>query len=148
MQLTGSQFTDTTALYGNDLSTFPDFPAEIRAPKGTVAGVSGFQVRFSSKEIFSPGDSCDVLVAMNAAALIKSGDHLKKGGILIANSAGFDKKNLKLAKCSENPLQNPDFIEGKQVKDKQSLTFGFEMTLFDIYKTNNINNDQTEISKK
>lgn len=115
MQLTGSQFTDTTALYGNDLSTFPDFPAEIRAPKGTVAGVSGFQVRFSSKEIFSPGDSCDVLVAMNAAALIKSGDHLKKGGILIANSAGFDKKNLKLAKCSENPLQNPDFIGGKQV---------------------------------
>jgi 2-oxoglutarate ferredoxin oxidoreductase subunit alpha len=79
MQLTGSQFTDTTALYGNDLSTFPDFPAEIRAPKGTVAGVSGFQVRFSSKEIFSPGDSCDVLVAMNAAALIKSGDHFKKG---------------------------------------------------------------------
>ena len=97
MQLTGGRFTETTAKVGYGLRTFPDFPAEIRAPKGTVAGVSGFQVRFSSKEIFSPGDSCDVLVAMNAAALIKSGDHLKKGGILIANSAGFDKKNLKLA---------------------------------------------------
>ena len=69
MQLTGMQFTDTAALYGNDLSTFPDFPSEIRAPIGTVAGVSGFQVHFGSREIFTPGDSYDVLVAMNAAAL-------------------------------------------------------------------------------
>jgi len=115
MQLTGSQFTDTSALYGNDLSTFPDFPAEIRAPKGTVAGVSGFQVRFGSKQIFSPGDSCDVLVAMNAAALIKSGDQLKQGGILIANEAGFDKKNLKLAGATSSPLEDEKYIGGKQV---------------------------------
>ncbi|MGB0777587.1 MAG: 2-oxoacid:acceptor oxidoreductase subunit alpha [Flavobacteriaceae bacterium] len=115
MQLTGSQFTDTSALFGNDLSTFPDFPAEIRAPKGTVAGVSGFQVRFGSKQIFSPGDSCDVLVAMNAAALIKSGDQLKQGGILIANEAGFDKKNLKLAGSTISPLEDEKYVGGKQV---------------------------------
>lgn len=115
MQLTGSQFTDTSALFGNDLSTFPDFPAEIRAPKGTVAGVSGFQVRFGSKQIFSPGDNCDVLVAMNAAALIKSGEQLKDGGTLIVNESGFDKKNLKLAGASVNPLDEERFISGKQV---------------------------------
>ncbi|MDA8595552.1 2-oxoacid:acceptor oxidoreductase subunit alpha [Flavobacteriaceae bacterium] len=115
MQLTGSQFTDTSALFGNDLSTFPDFPAEIRAPKGTVAGVSGFQVRFGSKQIFSPGDSCDVLVAMNAAALIKSGDQLKQGGILIANEAGFDKKNLKLAGSTISPLEDEKYVGGKHV---------------------------------
>ena len=69
MQLTGTQFTNTAALFGNDLSTFPDFPAEIRAPQGTVAGVSGYQLHFGSVNIFTPGDKCDVLVAMNAAAL-------------------------------------------------------------------------------
>src|ERR1039457_3953138 len=108
MQLTGMQFTDTTALLGNDLSTFPDYPSEIRAPIGTTAGVSGFQVNFGSKEIFTPGDNYDVLVAMNAAALKVDLPRLKKGGIIITNTAGFDKKNLGLANFPEgaNPLED------------------------------------------
>ncbi len=115
MQLTGTQFTDTAAFLGQDLSTFPEFPAEIRAPAGTVAGVSGFQVNFGSKEIFTPGDIFDVLVAMNAAALKTDIAKLKKGGILVVNLAGFDKKNLKLAAYPEgvNPLEDgstSDFI--------------------------------------
>src|ERR1017187_3978472 len=85
MQLTGTQFTDTSAFLGQDLSTFPEFPAEIRAPIGTVAGVSGFQVNFGSKEIYTPGDMYDVLVAMNSAALKTDIHKLKKGGILIVN---------------------------------------------------------------
>ena len=108
MQLTGSQFTDTAAFLGNDLSTFPEYPAEIRAPIGTTAGVSGFQVHFGSKEIFTPGDEFDVLVVMNSAALKVDLPRLKKGGIIIANTAGFDKKNLGLANYSDgiNPLED------------------------------------------
>lgn len=97
IQLTGSQFTDSSALFGNDVSTFPNFPAEIRAPQGTLAGVSGFQLHFGSVEIFTPGDQADVLVVMNAAALKANLGKLKPGGIIIANSDGFDKKNLRLA---------------------------------------------------
>ena len=97
IQLTGSQFTDSSALFGNDVSTFPNFPAEIRAPQGTLAGVSGFQLHFGSVEIFTPGDQCDVLVVMNAAALKANLNKLKPGGSIIANSDGFDKKNLRLA---------------------------------------------------
>ena len=97
IQLTGSQFTNTSALFGNDISTFPSYPAEIRAPQGTIAGVSGFQLNFGSIEIFTPGDRCDVLVVMNAAALKANLNKLKIGGSIIANIAGFDKKNLKLA---------------------------------------------------
>ncbi|MGZ3922325.1 MAG: 2-oxoacid:acceptor oxidoreductase subunit alpha [Flavisolibacter sp.] len=108
MQLTGMQFTDTAALLGNDLSTFPDYPSEIRAPMGTVAGVSGFQVHFGSTEIYTPGDQYDVLVAMNAAALKVDLPRLKNGGIIIANSQGFDAKNLKLANYPDgfNPLDS------------------------------------------
>ena len=108
MQLTGMQFTDTAAMLGNDLSTFPDYPSEIRAPIGTIAGVSGFQVNFGSKEIFTPGDMYDVLVAMNAAALKVDLPRLKQGGVIIANSAGFDKKNLGLANypADVNPLED------------------------------------------
>lgn len=106
MQLTGMQFTDTAALLGNDLSTFPDYPSEIRAPMGTVAGVSGFQVHFGSTEIYTPGDQYDVLVAMNAAALKVDLPRLKRGGIIIANTQGFDAKNLKLANYEINPLEN------------------------------------------
>lgn len=108
MQLTGSQFTNNTALIGADLSTFPDFPAEIRAPLGTVPGVSGYQLRFSSNHIFTPGDTCDVLVAMNAAALKVNLKGLKPGGIIIANTDGFDSKNLRLANYPEgiNPLED------------------------------------------
>ncbi len=107
MQLTGSQFTNTTALQGNDLSTLPDFPAEIRAPAGTVAGVSGFQIQFGSRAVYSPGDACDVLVAMNAAALKANIKHLRAGGIIIANVDGFGKKDLSLAKYApeEDPLE-------------------------------------------
>ncbi len=108
MQLTGTQFTNNTALIGNDLTTFPDFPAEIRAPQGTLPGVSGFQLHFSSRRVFTPGDHCDVLVAMNAAALKTNLKSLKKGGIVIANTDGFDVKNLRLANYpdGDNPLEN------------------------------------------
>lgn len=113
MQLTGNQFTDTAAYLGNDLSTFPEFPAEIRAPIGTTAGVSGFQVHFGSREIFTPGDEYDVLVAMNSAALKVDLPRLKKGGIIITNTAGFDKKNLGLAGYPDgvNPLENGSLDE-------------------------------------
>src|SRR3984957_19654089 len=108
MQLTGSQFTNNTALMGIDLATFPDFPAEIRAPQGTLPGVSGYQLRFSSDHIFTPGDECDVLVAMNAAALKTNLQTLKKGGKIIANIEGFDAKNLRLANYVDgiNPWEN------------------------------------------
>ncbi|HPA30958.1 MAG TPA: 2-oxoacid:acceptor oxidoreductase subunit alpha, partial [Bacteroidia bacterium] len=108
MQLTGTQFTNTAALFGNDLSTFPDFPAEIRAPQGTVAGVSGYQLHFGSVNIFTPGDKCDVLVAMNAAALKVNLKNLKDSGTIIANSDGFDPKNLRLAKYpdGQNPIED------------------------------------------
>src|SRR6478609_2009795 len=108
MQLTGSQFTNNTALLGIDLATFPDFPAEIRAPQGTIPGVSGYQLRFSSDRVFTPGDECDVLVAMNAAALKTNLKTLKKGGKIIANTDGFDAKNLRLANYpdSVNPLED------------------------------------------
>ncbi|MES1225648.1 MAG: 2-oxoacid:acceptor oxidoreductase family protein, partial [Bacteroidota bacterium] len=108
MQLTGSQFTNNTALLGIDLSTFPDFPAEIRAPQGTLPGVSGYQLRFSSDSIYTPGDECDVLVAMNAAALKANLKQLKKGGKIIVNTDGFDAKNLRLANYPDkvNPLED------------------------------------------
>ncbi|MBC7383504.1 MAG: 2-oxoacid:acceptor oxidoreductase subunit alpha [Bacteroidia bacterium] len=105
MQLTGTQFTNATALHGNDLATFPDFPAEIRAPLGTLAGVSGFQIHFGSTRINTPGDTSDVLVAMNVAALKVNIKNLKKGGVIIINSDGFDAKNLRLANVPE--VQNP-----------------------------------------
>lgn len=116
MQLTGTQFTNNTALLGIDLSTFPDFPAEIRAPIGTLPGVSGFQLRFSSDRIFTPGDACDVLVAMNAAALKANLGALKKGGRIIVNTDGFDSKNLRLANYpeGENPLEN-DSLQSYEV---------------------------------
>jgi 2-oxoglutarate ferredoxin oxidoreductase subunit alpha len=115
IQLTGSQFSNTTALFGNDISTFPNFPAEIRAPQGTLAGVSGFQLKFGSDEIYTPGDSCDMLVVMNAAALKANIKQLKKGGVIIANTDGFDPKNLRLAKYADgdNPLENESLSDYK-----------------------------------
>ncbi|HLX13407.1 MAG TPA: 2-oxoacid:acceptor oxidoreductase subunit alpha, partial [Bacteroidota bacterium] len=106
MQLTGMQFTSTTAQIGNDLSTLPDFPAEIRAPAGTLFGVSGFQIHFGSTEINTPGDACDVLIAMNPAALKVNLRSLRDGGIIIANKDGFNDKNLKLAGYEHNPLED------------------------------------------
>lgn len=116
MQLTGSQFTNNTALLGIDLATFPDFPAEIRAPQGTLPGVSGYQLRFSSDAIYTPGDLCDVLVAMNAAALKTNVKSIKKGGKIIANVDGFDAKNLRLANYPDgvNPLED-DSLGGFEV---------------------------------
>ncbi|MBI5727613.1 MAG: 2-oxoacid:acceptor oxidoreductase subunit alpha [Ignavibacteriales bacterium] len=106
MQLTGTQFTNTTALAGNDLSTLPDYPAEIRAPAGTLYGVSGYQLHFSSLDISTPGDSPDVLIAMNPAALKVNIKDLKHGATIIANTSAFDAKNLRLAEYSVNPLED------------------------------------------
>jgi 2-oxoglutarate/2-oxoacid ferredoxin oxidoreductase subunit alpha len=116
MQLTGTQFTNNTALLGADLSTFPDFPAEIRAPQGTLPGVSGYQLRFSSDSIYTPGDAFDVLVAMNAAALKANLKFIKKGGKIIVNTDGFDAKNLRLANYPNgiNPVED-NSLEGFDV---------------------------------
>ena len=123
MQLTGQQFTNNTALLGIDLATFPDFPAEIRAPIGTMAGVSGFQIHFSSNKVFTPGDNCDVLVAMNAAALKANLKGLKKGGKIIVNTDGFDSKNLRLANYADgiNPIEDGSLE-------------GYELTKVDVTK--------------
>ncbi|MFQ5720586.1 MAG: 2-oxoacid:acceptor oxidoreductase subunit alpha, partial [Acidobacteriota bacterium] len=108
MQLTGSQFTSTSAIAGNDVSTFPDFPAEIRAPAGTLPGVSGFQIHFSSAEIYTPGDEADVLVAMNPAALRVNLRELKRGGLIIANTDAFGANDLAKAGYDKNPLHDGD----------------------------------------
>jgi len=115
MQLTGNQFTNTAALLGNDLATFPDYPAEIRAPVGTLFGVSGFQVRLSSQEIHTPGDAPDVLVAMNPAALKTNIEDLKEGGMLIVNTGNFGPRDLDKARYEENPLDDPQLEERYQV---------------------------------
>ena len=106
MQVTGSQFTNTVALYGNDIATFPDYPAEIRAPAGTVPGVSGFQLNFSSGEVHTPGDAVDVLIAMNPAALKVNIGDLKANGILIVNSDSFKETDLRKAHLTANPLED------------------------------------------
>src|ERR1700686_2723213 len=106
MQITGSQFTNTVALYGNDIATFPDFPAEIRAPAGTLPGVSGYQLHFSSNDVYTPGDSVDVLVAMNPAALKVNLADLKANGILIVNSDSFQEADLRKAHVTSNPLED------------------------------------------
>ena len=106
MQLAGTQFTNTSALVGNDIATFPDFPAEIRAPRGTKAGVSGYQIHFSSKDIYTPGDTVDALVAMNPAALVTNLSDLRPGGILIVNGDAFDAKGLEQAGYETNPLED------------------------------------------
>jgi 2-oxoglutarate ferredoxin oxidoreductase subunit alpha len=106
MQLTGSQFSESTAMMGNDLSTLPDFPAEIRAPAGTTFGVSGFQVHFASHDVMTPGDAPDVLVAMNPAALRVNLRDLKKGGLLVVNTGAFSPGNLKKAGYDKNPIDD------------------------------------------
>jgi 2-oxoglutarate ferredoxin oxidoreductase subunit alpha len=121
MQITADQFTRTSALLGNDIATFPDYPAEIRAPRGTLAGVSAMQVHFSSDEIFTPGDALDALVVMNPAALKTNLRDLRKGGILIANSDNFEKNDLDLAGYDTNPLHS-------QVLEDQYQFFKVPMT--------------------
>jgi 2-oxoglutarate ferredoxin oxidoreductase subunit alpha len=116
MQVTGSQFTNTTAHAGNDLSTFPDFPAEIRAPAGTLAGVSGFQIRFSSHDVFTPGDAPEVLFAMNPAALKANIADLKKGGLLVVNQEKFQPRDFEKAGITSNPLEDGSLDEYRLVK--------------------------------
>jgi 2-oxoglutarate/2-oxoacid ferredoxin oxidoreductase subunit alpha len=106
MQITGNQFTNTTAIFGNDLATFPDYPAEIRAPAGTLPGVSGFQIHFASGTVYTPGDAVDVLVAMNPAALKMNVADLKPRGILIVNSDAFKETDLRKARMTANPLED------------------------------------------
>lgn len=120
MQLAGNQMANTSALVGNDIATFPDFPAEIRAPRGTLAGVSGFQLHFASREIFTPGDQVEALVAMNPAALATNLPDLMPGGILIINKDEFDAKGLKQAGYTSNPLEDGSL--------KQYRVFAVEMT--------------------
>ena len=114
IQVFGAQLTNTSALLGNDVATFPDFPAEIRAPRGTRAGVSGFQLQFAAQDILTPGDRIDALVAMNPAALVTNIDDLEKGGILIVNEDSFQVRDLKLANCDTNPLEDGS-LDGYQL---------------------------------
>src|SRR5271163_283643 len=106
MQITGSQFTNTVAMYGNDIATFPDYPAEIRAPAGTIPGVSGFQLHFSSNEVYTPGDAVDALIVMNPAALKVNVADLRANGILIVNSDAFKEGDLRKAQVTSNPLED------------------------------------------
>jgi 2-oxoglutarate ferredoxin oxidoreductase subunit alpha len=115
MQVIGSQFTNTTAMVGNDLATFPDFPAEIRAPAGTLAGVSGFQLHFSSSDIFTPGDAPEVLVAMNPAALKANIRDLKKGGLVVVNVEKFIPREFEKAGITTNPLEDGSLDEWRVV---------------------------------
>ena len=112
MQLVGTQFTNVSAAFGNDVSTLPDFPAEIRAPAGSLSGVSGYQLNFSSQDVFTPGDEVDTLVAMNPAALKTNLRDLKRGGTLIVNSDAFDKSNLSKAGYVKNPLDDNEDLAG------------------------------------
>ncbi len=115
MQLAGTQFTDTSALHGNDVATLPDYPAEIRAPAGTVAGVSGFQINFASEDIHTPGDKVNVLIAMNPAALKAHLADVEHGGIVVVNEDEFTKTNLKKAKYDANPLEDEGLINKYQL---------------------------------
>ena len=115
MQLVGTQMTNVSAVFGNDVSTLPDFPAEIRAPAGTLAGVSGYQLCFSNHDIFTPGDAVDTLVAMNPAALKTNVPDLKRGGTLIVNENAFDKGNIAKATYASNPLENDDSLQAYRV---------------------------------
>jgi len=115
MQLVGTQMTNVSAVFGNDVSTLPDFPAEIRAPAGTLAGVSGYQLCFSNHDIFTPGDAVDTLVAMNPAALKTNVSDLKRGGTLIVNEDAFDKGNVAKATYESNPLENDDSLQAYRV---------------------------------
>src|SRR6266704_7006710 len=121
MQLTGGRFTSETALLGNDISTLPDFPAEIRAPAGSLPGVSGFQLHFADHDILTPGDQPDVLVAMNPAALRTNLNDLPKGGTLIVDTDAFSDRNLKKAGYESNPLEDGS-LDGYQVHAVQLTT--------------------------
>jgi len=171
MQLTGSNFTQATALYGNDLSTFPDFPAEIRAPVGATFGVSAFQIYFGAEDVTTAGDALDVLVAMNPAALITNLDKLVEGGLIIVDSGAFTAKNLTKAKYTSNPLEDGsldgfrllDIDISKQVlsavepfglshkaalRCKNMWTLGLVMWLFDRDRNPTIQNLKSKFAKQ
>ena len=131
MQLTGDQFTNTSAILGNDVSTFPDFPAEIRAPVGTIPGLSGFQVNFAANDIYTAGDEPQVLVAMNPAALSANLEDLQPGGVIIVNDDAFTRNNLRKAGYDENPLDDPDALRGYELH-RVSLTKLTRSALDDI----------------
>src|SRR5256712_9537783 len=116
MQISGSQFTNTVAVYGNDLSTFPDFPAEIRAPAGSLPGVSGFQIQFSSKDIHTPGDKPGVLVAFNPAALKVNLADMPPNSVIIVNTDNFGEVDLKKANCKTNPLEDGTLDKFQAIK--------------------------------
>ena len=142
MQLTGTEFTRTAALYGNDIATFPDFPAEIRAPAGSLAGVSGFQLQFSANEIFTAGDAPEVLVAMNPAALRTNLPDLERGGILIVNTGAFKAKNLELAGYEKSPLEDGSLAGYRVIqidfgKHVTTALAGTGMSTRDIARTQN-----------
>src|SRR6266851_3847911 len=124
MQLTGEQFTTESAWAGNDIATLPNFPAEIRAPAGTLFGVSSFQLQFGSQRAYTPGDQLDALVVMNPAAFKVHLADLKPGGILIVNPSGFDKRNLDKAGYTSNPLEDPTLGEKYRLHqvDMEGLT--------------------------
>ena len=128
MQLTGDRFTSVSALFGNDLSTLPEYPAEIRAPAGTIAGVSAFQVAISDHDITTPGDAPNVLVAMNPAALRAEIDRLERGGTLIVNVDTFDERNLAKAGYTENPL-NDGSLSSYQVVEVPMTSLTKEATV-------------------
>jgi 2-oxoglutarate ferredoxin oxidoreductase subunit alpha len=115
MQTIGERFTDSSAAFGNDLATFPDFPAEIRAPAGTIPGVSAFQIQIGSTEILTAGDSPDALIAMNPAALKVHLRDLEKEGLLVVNSAAFTPENLKMAGYTSNPLEDTELLSQYEV---------------------------------
>ncbi|MBK8904879.1 MAG: 2-oxoacid:acceptor oxidoreductase subunit alpha [Anaerolineaceae bacterium] len=142
MQLTGTQFTNTSAVLGNDISTMPDFPAEIRAPAGTLAGVSGFQVNFSNRDILTPGDSPQVLVAMNPAALKASLRDLDPGGTIIINTDAFSQTNLRKAGYEENPLEDGS-LRGYQIIEVPLTTMNRE-ALKDIESVSTKDKDRSQ----
>ncbi|GJM40982.1 MAG: 2-oxoglutarate ferredoxin oxidoreductase subunit alpha [Ardenticatenaceae bacterium] len=142
MQLTGTQFTNTSAVFGNDISTMPDFPAEIRAPAGTLAGVSGFQVNFSNSDILTPGDSPQVLVAMNPAALKASLGELEQGGTIIVNTDAFTRSNLRKAGYEANPLED-ESLTGYQVIEVPLTSMNRE-ALKDIESLSNKDKDRSQ----
>ena len=131
MQLTGDQFTNTSAILGNDVSTFPDFPAEIRAPVGTIPGLSGFQVNFAANDVYTSGDEPQVLVAMNPAALAANLEDLLPGGVIIVNDDAFTRINLRKAGYDGNPLDDPDSLRGFELH-RVSLTTLTRAALEDI----------------
>ncbi|MEM7127407.1 MAG: 2-oxoacid:acceptor oxidoreductase subunit alpha [Chloroflexota bacterium] len=142
MQLTGTQFTNTSAVLGNDISTMPDFPAEIRAPAGTLAGVSGFQVHFSSRDVLTPGDAPQVLIAMNPAALKASLPELERGGIVIVNTDAFTKGNLNKAGYESNPLEG-NSLQGYQLFEVPMTSLNRE-ALAEFEKLGNKEKDRSQ----